>query len=94
LNSRPSKASKWELKKQLDDANNALKILKNTTNLLIRGKNRLVMGAHETEVTMKNCFVKALNQARRLDEDRRNYKEIMKKIELKSSNTMCLNKDS
>ena len=85
LNSKPSKANKWELKKQLDAVNQSLKKVKSTTNSLMRTKNKFVDGALEAEKTAKSGWLRALNQARQLDEERKRLKEQMKRMEQDNS---------
>ena len=62
LNSKASKANKWELKKQLDNVSNTLKVLKNTTNSLIKGKNRLITRVLESESQSKLLTVCAASR--------------------------------
>ena len=81
LTMKSSKSNKWELKKQLDEANNCLTVLKDTMSALQRGKNKLVFGAMEAEKSARNGWGRALKCASNLDEERVALKEKIKDVE-------------
>jgi len=81
LNSKTSKANKWELKKQLEDVSNSLKFLKNTTNTLMKGKNRLVTRVLESEKKSRLNTGKCISMVQSLEKEKNHYKEKVTKLE-------------
>lgn len=84
LNARPTKADKWELKTQVKDTNHALKVLKATTNSLMKGKNSFVKSAIGSMITATTGFNRAVEVAREFEVERRTMKERL--VELESEN--------
>lgn len=78
---KSSKSNKWELKKQLDETNNCLNLLKDTMCALHRGKSKFVLGAIEAEKTARNGWGRALKCATILDEEKVALKDKIKDLE-------------
>jgi len=78
---KSSRSNKWEIKKQLDEANTCLNVLKDTMSALQRGKNKFVFGAMEAERTARNGWGRALKCATILDEEKVALKEKIKDME-------------
>jgi chromosome segregation ATPase len=78
---KSSKSNKWEIKKQLDEANNCLNILKDTMSALHRGKSKFVFGAMEAEKSARNGWGRALKCAATLDDEKIALKERIKDLE-------------
>jgi len=82
LNAKPSKANKWELKKQLEGANSTVRVLKSTLNELMKCKNKFVLSSIETEKVTKKHWGRAVYLAKELDTERQQVKAGMKQMEV------------
>jgi len=81
LNEKPSKGNKWELKKQIDASNRALKALKTATNSLVRGKNLFFSEALENEKKLTTGWARAIHHARHLDKERAKFTVTIKRLD-------------
>lgn len=85
LNAKASITNKWELKKQLEERSETVKVLKSTLHQLMKGKNKHVTSTIETEKTTKRSWAKAVHIAKECDGERQKLKESIKEKEVEST---------
>jgi len=78
---KSSKSSKYDFRKQLEETNSYVNVLKGTLSALQRGKDKFVFGAMEAEKTARNGWGRALKCANDLDEEKVALKENIKDLE-------------
>jgi len=85
LNSKPTNANKWELKRQVEEMSHSIKVAKATMNTLLKSKNKAIAGALEIEDNIKKCWSRVVQVARSIDEERNKLLEKVKSMETSRS---------
>ena len=85
LNSKPTNANKWELKRQVEEMSHSIKVVKATMNSLLKSKNKAIAGALEIEDNIKKCWSRVVQVARSIDEERNKLAEKVKSMETSRS---------